>query len=388
MLIGEHQVEEFILEVFDSIDDLDVELWNTAFADGHPFKTHGFIQACEQVFPHRQYRFLCFRTSRSSLPLGLLFATQEKVDLFANAGGYMQVLLRTLRSRWPLFGRLAVAVLGSYETSGQHWWFSDVIATDRHISLINCALTLAFPRARLRVIRDLVHQDNDSDLNRQLQAFRFHQAASYPLAQIPLHGRSWAEHSLRLKANGRKNLNRRMTQLRQSNWRIVHYREPLQSFELLYELYLNTHRQASEFKREALPIEFFERVLQLCSVVVSVLYDLQDRVYAFIFSGVSDTIINPFVFGRDYRSNSEVNAYYVLHIDLIQRFSSRNTQSIDLGITNYFLKQNFGARLQRNDIYLKLSNPLLNELFGRPLAKQFSIPQPEERNVFKYDYQG
>lgn len=148
---------------------------------------------------------------------------------------------------------------------------------------------------------------------------------------------------------------------------------------------MNTHRQASEFKREALPIEFFERVRQLCSVVVSVLYDRQDQVCAFIFSGVSDTIINPFVFGRDYRSNSEVNAYYVLHLDLIQRFSSRNTQTIDLGITNYFLKQNFGARLQRNDIYLKLSNPLFNALLGRTLAKQFSIPQPKERNVFKYD---
>lgn len=234
MLIAEHQVDEFNLEVFDSINDLDVELWNNAFANGHPFKTHGFIQACEQIFSHRQYRFLCIRTSRITPPLGLLFATQETIDLFANAGGYMQVLLRTLRSRWSQFGCVAVAMLGSYETSGQHWWFSDVIAPERHISLINGALALAFPRARLSVIRDLVHEDNYSDLKMQLQAFRFHQAVSYPLAQIPLHGRSWAEHCLRLKANNRKNLNRRATQFRQSNWRIVHYREPLQSFEFFY----------------------------------------------------------------------------------------------------------------------------------------------------------
>lgn len=388
MFVNEHQVDEFTLEVFDSVNDIDVELWNNTLADGHPFKTHGFIQACEQVFCHRQYRFLCIRSSHTALPLGLLFVTQEMTDLFANTSGCMQVLLQALRTRWPQFGRLAVAMLGSYETSGRHWWFSDVIAPERHISLINRALALAFPRARLKVIRDLSHEDNYSDLNTQLQAYCFHQAASYPLAQISLQGCSWGEHCLRLKANSRKNLNRRVTQFRQSRWRIVHYREALQSFEIYYELYLNTHRQASEYKREPLPIEFFDRVRQLCSVVVSVLYDRQDRVCAFIFSGVSDTIINPFVFGRDYTSNSDVNAYYVLHLDLIQRFSSCYTQTIDLGITNYFLKQNFGARLQRNDIYLKFNNRLFNALLGRTVAKQFSIPQPEDRNVFKYDYQG
>lgn len=116
------------------------------------------------------------------------------------------------------------------------------------------------------------------------------------------------------------------------------------------------------------------------------LRDANDEVRAFIFSGLSESIINPFAFGRDYREDSGVNAYYVLHIDLIQKYSSSRTQQIDLGITNYFLKQNFGARLQRSDLCLKLNNPVINKLLGPAIARRFSVIQARERNVFKHDH--
>ncbi|REF25999.1 hypothetical protein BDD26_0556 [Xenorhabdus cabanillasii] len=52
-------------------------------------------------------------------------------------------------------------------------------------------------------------------------------------------------------------------------------------------------------------------------------------------------------------------------------------------LTNYFVKQNLGAYLLRNDIYLRFRNPLFNSLFGRILSRKFGITQPKERRIFK-----
>jgi hypothetical protein len=386
MLIGEHRVEELVVEVFDRIDDLDAQWWDCTLAAGHPFKTHGFMRASEQVFMHRQYRYLRIRAQNGGQPLGLLFATKEALDICADAGERVQSILRRLRAHWPKLARVSVAMLGSHETSGQHWWFADAVPAGRHMMLATRALELAFPRARIRVIRDIAHDAPEYAVLRDwLQAKGFHATANYPLAVIPMNGLLWSEHCQRLKANCRKILNRMVSQYQQSGWRIVHHENIPSEFEILYEQYLNTHRKASEFKRDALRKRFFQQIHQKCRSVFSVLYDTNDQVRAFIFSGVSETIINPFIFGRDYREDSGVNAYYVLHMDLIRKFSSPRTQHIDLGITNYFLKQNFGARLQRNDLYLKVGSPLVNAFLGPAIARQFSVPQPNERDVFKHE---
>jgi len=391
MLITKCCLDKLQLEVYDSISDLDAKTWNNTLAMGHPFKTHGFIRACELALPHRQYRYFKISVPMSnSMPIGLFFGTEEKVDLASEANSYLRSLLRSLRKIRLQIGYLTVAMLGCLETSGRHWWFSNKLDSKQHIPIISRSLELGFPQAVVRIIRDLENEHVDYQLlHSQLIAHKFYRAMNYPLALISLDGQSWEQHCLRLKANCRKVLNRMTSKFLQSNWRIAHYHHQHQflPMEVLYEQYLNTHREAREFKREALPFAFFKCVMEECHVVISVLYDQENQARSFIFSGISDIIINPFVFGRDYYGDNDVNYYYALHLDLIKTYNNNGVKKIDLGITNYFVKQTFGAHLQRNSIYMKIRSPLLNMLFGRALAKHFDIIQPRERSVFKYDDQ-
>ncbi|WP_426576369.1 hypothetical protein ACP179_18035 [Xenorhabdus stockiae] len=384
MLIDKFRIHKFHIEVYNSIEDIDAYIWNETLSQGHPFKTHSFMSVCEQTLPHREYRYFQVFASdlRHSLQ-GLFFATQESIDLISDSHSALRSKLQRF---FPKFGCITAAMLGSYETSGCHWWFFHEIIPQQRIDIINHSLALSFPRAFVRIIRDVDHKETDyAALHSQLLAQGFNPAMNYPLAFVQLQGRSWEQHSQNLKANCRKVLNRIKSQFSQSGWRIVHYHEQPIELEGIYEQYLNTHHRASEYKREALPLSFFEQTQEKCQVVVSVLYDKQDQVRSFIFSGISESIINPFVFGRNYQEESEVNSYYILHMDLIQRFSHFQTKIIDLGITNYFVKQNLGACLIRNDIYMKFRNPLFNALFGRILAKKFDVTQPKERRVFKND---
>ncbi|MBD2815342.1 hypothetical protein ID850_11295 [Xenorhabdus sp. Flor] len=385
MLIDKLCINEFNIEVYNSIKDIDADTWNKALSQGHPFKTHSFMTVCEQTLSHREYRyFQVFASDSASIPLGLFFATQEAIDLTNDSDSTLQSYIRIF---CPKFGCITVAMLGSYETSGRHWWFSHEITLQKCVTIMSHSLALSFPHVFVRIIRDIEHSEtNYAELHSQLLAQGFNPAMNYPLALIALQGRSWEQHSQSLKSNCRKILNRIKSQFHLSEWRIVHYSEQTIKFECFYKQYINTHRRASEYKRKALPLSFFEQIQKQCPVVVSVLYDKQDRVRSFILSGISENVINPFVFGRDYHEESEVNAYYILHMDLIQHFSHLQTQVIDLGITNYFVKQNLGAYLLRNDIYLRFRNPLFNSLFGRILSRKFGITQPKERRVFKNDY--
>lgn len=386
MLLIRQNFEELIFEVFDEIDDLDADFWNNTVATGHPFKTFGFMRASEKAFMQRQHRYIRICSREDNKTLGLIFANGNLIDLCADAGNFSLSIVNALRLLWPKFGKITVAMLGSYETSGRHWWFSDSIPPERYMSLARHSLNMAFSHSHIRVVRDISHDVSAYPIFRAwLQDNGFHAAANYPLAVIHMNGISWHEHCLRLKSNCRKILRRMEAKYQQSNWKIVHHETDFHDIDLLYNQYLNTHKKATEFKREALPIQFFRLVGQQCRSVYSVLYDTENQVRAFIFSGVSNTIISPFIFGRDYEEDGGVNAYYILHMDLIEKFSTSHTQHIDMGITNYFLKQNFGARLQRNDIYLRFKNPIFNALLGPAMARQFSVSQPDERKVFRND---
>ena len=73
----------------------------------------------------------------------------------------------------------------------------------------------------------------------------------------------------------------------------------------------------------------------------------------------------------------------MLHFDLLDQYVTPRTEMVDLGITNYHMKQNFGAILVENFIYIKLSNDFLNSYIGRLVANFFDVKKPIERMVFK-----
>ncbi|KNX79439.1 hypothetical protein DA83_16435 [Pseudomonas sp. 250J] len=384
MLIETYDLDTWQVQVFDSIDDLDQSLWDSTLAFHHPFRSHAFMQVVEACFHDRDYRYLVARRPGSAQVAGMLFVTQQDLDLMAEAPAWLRRGVGPLRRLVPRIGMLRVAMLGCFETAGQHWWVAPEHDQDELFALLVTSAERALPQARVHVVRDLDRENaSHAAFDGLLHRRGFRHCHNYPLALIHLHGLDWAGHYARLKANSRKILKKALSSFETSGYRVLHHEGEVPGLERLYELYVCTHRHATEYQREQLPLAFLQRLQGSDQAVFSVLLDPNDRAVAFVLSGVGERVINPFLFGRDYAVDLPVNAYYVLHIDLLRRFASPATERVDLGITNYFVKQNLGSQLSGSGLYLKLKNPVLNRILGPHVAEMFDIKQPGQRRIFR-----
>jgi len=384
MLIDTFSTPAWQIKVFDRIADLDETLWDTTMAHDHPFRSHRFMMMLEASYPERAYRYLVARAHGAERVAGLLFATQQHLDLLSEAPSWAVRCTEVVRRLLPLAGMLRIAMLGCFETAGRHWWVDPEHDETELFAVLESCARHALPKARVHVVRDL---ENDApisrDLHRLLLGLGFRACNNYPLALIRLEGRDWSAHYTRLKANSRKILKKALSAYDASGYRVIHHEGTVPDLAQLYALYVNTHQQATEYHREVLPMALFQRLQGSGLAVFSVLHAPGGQAVAFVLSGVSDKVINPFLFGRDYDVELPVNAYYVLHIDLMRHYISPDTHMVDLGITNYFVKQNLGCELSDNRFYLKLSNPVLHRILGHHVAKMFDIRQPTQRRVFR-----
>ena len=385
MLINKYIINGFSLSIYDSITDISCKLWDKTIAYEHPFRSHSFLSAVEKSFNSRIYRyFLVRQTDGNQDIVGIFFGTKDKLDVLFNLPRVLQYCLLKIRCLFPKCGFLDIAMLGNYETMGKHWWFINSFDSKTAIAIIVNAIENEFVGTSVVVIRDIEKCFSDFDsYDNYLSSNGFNKSNNYPLAVIMLGNINWSKHCNRLRSNCRKVLLSAMKRFSQSDFSVKHYSNLTYSMEALYTQYLNTHSTATEYKREALPLSFFYNVIAKCDIILSVLYDHNDNEVAFIFSGVNYKMISPFIFGRKKTIDNKINAYSVLHFDLLDQYVTPRTEMVDLGITNYHMKQNFGAILVENFIYIKLSNDFLNSYIGRLVANFFDVKKPIERMVFK-----
>lgn len=383
MLIERFDCQGMCVSLYDSVSDLAAQLWDATLADGHPYRTHAFMTTVEAVFPQRQYRYWRLRGADDAL-LALGFSSLADVDPLADVTGIGQRIVSAIRRGYRRFGLLKVAMLGCYETSGRHWWIAPGVEPGSIHGAMAVVLERAHASAKVLVYRDIEHGEASAAAAHDVLTQRgYAEAANYPLALILTQGRGWDAHCAALRSNCRKIINKALADFRQSGFTIEHHRGQVSDLPRLYALYANTHAKAVEFKRELLPYAFLERLISDCDSIVSVLYDTAGQAQAFILTGVSETVLNPFLFGRDYHAGRTVNAYYVLHAQMLEHCAGPQVRCIDLGITNYFVKQNFGATLAPNAIYIRLRHAGLNGLLGKHIAKFFAVEQPAERSGLK-----
>ncbi|NIE78498.1 GNAT family N-acetyltransferase [Pantoea sp. Tr-811] len=387
MLIDTLAIEGGQLRLYDDIADIDETLWNATLAFDHPFRSHRFMGVVQACYPQRTYRYLEVREHAQGPVVGLMFATEQDLDILEEAPTWAVRGARVVRCVLPRAGLLRVAMLGCFETAGQHWWVAPGHDERALFEVMVAGAQRALPRAQVHVVRDLETANAATEpLQALLRRRGFRACNNYPLALICLDGRGWPAHYARLKANSRKILKKAMATFEASAYSVVHYPGEVPGLEQLYRLYLNTHERATEYRREALPLAFFQQLQGSGMAVFSVLHDGDGQAVAFVLSGVGGKVINPFLFGRDYAVELPVNAYYVLHIDVLRQFASTCTGWVDLGITNYFVKQNLGSQLSASGLYLRLRNPVLNRIFGAYAASMFDIKQPSQRRVLRAEH--
>ena len=111
-------------------------------------------------------------------------------------------------------------------------------------------------------------------------------------------------------------------------------------------------------------------------------YFFQESLVGFSTYSVEGTVIHTNYVGYDKKLNLDIPIYSRMLLDHIETAIQTKSLKLILGRTANEFKSNFGALPEKNFIYIKFNNILLN-IFLKPLIRNIKIKKWIQRNPFK-----
>ena len=376
--------------IVSSIHDLPPGLWDEKIATGHPFKSSAFMACLEASFAERRFGYVLI--TRSEVPVGLAVVTEEMLDLTLLCPQIVLRLAKAVRKLFPGFMRLRLGMVGTFETALRHWWFdSQQLRESEFVEQLLIGLRAICKQSLLLLVRDFEEgRPADTSLASELHAKGFVSLANFPIAVAKLDGLSIDAHFKRLKGKSRANIRNKLREAQNLGFKFERVTDFAALIDTCYPLYLQVHEGATDFKREPIPKEFFERIAaqmpQQCNMLL--LRAADDRVLGFILTGVSATVSAPAFIGMDYDMTYGTPAYYVMIWKELEYAAERGCHEVDLGLTSYFVKQTCGAEIVGMSMAARLESAWLRPLLQPLLPALLGEKQPEKRRRFRVDSAG
>jgi hypothetical protein len=101
-----------------------------------------------------------------------------------------------------------------------------------------------------------------------------------------------------------------------------------------------------------------------------------DELMSMITLLVGSECINARDFGMKYPRGRELNLYFLSLLKTIEYAIERRMSALDMGVSLYPTKLQFGGRLERKWLYLRFRRALSNRIFG-PLVPLFDFERNE-----------
>ncbi|MCA1778591.1 MAG: GNAT family N-acetyltransferase [Xanthomonadaceae bacterium] len=379
-MIEEFRCGGYTVRCYGSIRQLPAPLWDTKIAQNHPYKTAAFMRKLEICFPDRDVVYLAVYENDDMV--GLTLATFEYFDPTLGFRPWALKLVTAMRRIWNRLLAVPMAMVGTYETAQEHWWFdAGRINANQFAKILLEAIGRHLPKPTITIVRDFV-DSKDQCFRDALVTRRFRAVDNHPMAAIHLNGLTSKAHYARLRARARHTL-RKLDATPANKVEITNHDCFEGILDECYQLYLNVHNKAEDFQRPALPKVFLEMIGELPETRISVLRMPTGEIGAFLMTGFSETISAPSIIGMDYQQSREFMLYHHGLWQSVEEAAKHGCREIDLGLTGYFVKQSLGAELHTLTICLRLENSWLDRLLGARLARALSAPPPEKRRLFR-----
>ena len=364
-------------KVYDSIRALS-DLWRHRVTRDGCTTSPEFLAALEGVFPCREHLyFVAYEDESESDALGCAMLCLLRHDLSLELPPAIRRVAAGIRRAFPRFLTLKMAMTGTLETYGEHFWVDESrVGLGEFLAGLRHRMHSLERAASVTIFRDFIAAPgSETQLEHARRAFAregFEMGGVLPVARLEISEHSTPEdYLLSLKNRDRYTIRkaRRNAEGHGVAVKFVENYEPL--IDVCYPLFLAVNARASELVTEPLPCDFFHAVKREFGPGARMLIarDAHGKLIAFALVLELDETMEIFAAGMDYDKIGEIFSMYNLLWECISEAIRNRRLRVDLGVTNYFIKQRFGARVDPMKVFFKASNPIL----GKLLRSAFTI---------------
>lgn len=328
-----------------------------------------------------RYQYALFQDSQGT-PVGLAGFYTVTTDIAIFAPRALRILLEQIRKLLPNFFKLRMLECGTPLTLNPPILLTDRDQSDEivaafHKTLLNLAKKHWIP---LIVIRDF-----ESDAAWQLPAFKkrgYHVVESLPNTYLEICWNTVDEYLAAMKSYYRSKLLRHLRKKTEEGM-TCELREDFDDLaEILCSQWLTVHNQADEYQREVLTPEFYRQFSKQLGTRSKVLLFHQDNaIIGHALLLIEGDLLRWLYFGRSIACNDSL--YIYVGYQVIETAINLGLSRIEMGLTTYSVKKDFGAQMTRLDMVLRSPYALINPFIGKGYALMNKIPIITNKNIFK-----
>ena len=340
-------------EVFNSIRDLPVGLWDEKIARGSVSLDSRLIELCETSCREDAFRYFLCRDTQKEL-IGIFFVMLTRVHPLSFAG------IRNARINRVGF---RAAVSATPETSGAHFWFDPVAFTpESFIKSVYQEINSLPDRFSIILFRDFFSEETAIFRN-ILDKMGFISAEGLTVTRILISEDIHAPEDYQKTLSGKQRYDwRRYVK----NLDPVRYRiEVPESYELseIYPLYLQVNQRAHEWRSVPRKISYFSDLTKIYGKDAEMLMIREVSTgkclgWMLILFFCKQSYLIYIGFSKI----STLTLWHNLLIASIEHSVSKGVKVVDLGVTHESAKKRFGARGLPVRYFYRFRNLWLNVL--------------------------
>jgi predicted N-acyltransferase len=370
----------------DSIDAVDPNEWDSIVRERDVLNMHAYQTAIERSGVNDfRYRYLLFRRE------GKLVA-HVSVGIFTFGLDVMlqdplKSIFARIKRRFPRFLRITLIECGHPTALGTTFALADPGDMPEILPLFNKEMERLAreQKTSLLAVRDI--SDADQKLFAPLLRLGYRDTPNMANTLLHLPQKSWDQYLDDLVARRRREIKQRMKVFQSEGCTVEKIYDFAGCAEQIHALWVQTFKQATEYQREVLTVEYFRGMAeQLGKRAFILLCRKDDTPIGFtMLLDAGDTLISTYC-GLDYEMNRSTYTYFVLFYQSIAEAISMGKEWLELGITNYNPKIEVGALPEPISIYARSLKPLGNLFFAPALRLMASPPHFNKRKIFNERY--
>lgn len=373
-------MRKVVWKEYSSVTQLSEGLWEEKVAQGDLTRKKELLEIIENTLPYRKFLYLVALYEGNTV--GIVFFTFFDQDDTSYMQSFIKRAVVNIRKFIPGFMISKIAMTGTRETTGNHWWYdSSFWSWNEFVLQIMQELKRYNSLYEIIIFRDFEPEEKKNTLpeevNKLFKILNFVEINELPAAKIIIPQKLYSEEDflLLLKGKDRYTIRKALKKVEACGLQVVETDSLSEYLEELYPLYLETNKRAKEYKTEPLNKKFFEYLTQKTELNTHFIgiKNCKGRLISFIISFENNCILYPFFIGMDYDVNREMHLIYITLWMTIKRAIEKGHVCIEMGVSNYFIKERFGAIKFPMKMFIRLKSPLMNVLSKKYLYKKLNI---------------